>query len=910
MNWGRLWHRRKRDRELDDELSAHFRMAAEDRIERGEHPLEAEKNVRREFGNELLVRETTREMWAWASWERMTQDLKYSLRGMRRNKMFTLVTVLTLALGIGVNTAIFTLVNAVMFNTLPVSRPSELYRLGRGDNCCVMSGYQNGQDFALFSYELYKTLREGMPEIEHLAAFQASPQFVNIRRSGSADPGSSFKSEYVSANYFDLFGIHPELGSFFTAADETRGSTPTLVLSHRAWKTYLGGDPGIIGSSLLIKGKPFVVVGVAPPEFYSETLRSDPPDCWLPAVTEPLLEGTNNLLERSGKMWLYLMGRIKPGVARGELESKINIEAKRWYLAQAGSKLTPKTRSDIENQFIPLTGASGGVDLMSIQYRNGLVLLMSLSSLVLLIACANVANLLLARGTAQRAQNSLKLALGASRARMTRQALTDSLILSLFGGAAGLALAFAATKLIVVLAFRGARFVPISVTPSLTVLAFAFAVSIVTGLLFGIAPAWIETRSDPADALRGASRSTPGAAMLPQKLLVVAQAALSFVLLTGAGLLTESLWNLEHQHFGFLTDQRVLVKVSTALKDYTPERIANVYRLLHDRLSQLPGIASVGFAMYAPMTGNNWNDYIWVEGTGPAHQPGDVYYDRVSPGYFDAIGTRLLQGRVIDESDQPSSRRVAVVNQTFVAWYCKGRIPIGMRFGTDGPEHATDYEIVGIVEDAKYNSTYRPAYPTAFFPLLQPELNANGTLSSDNFIGDIALHVNGSNDLERLLRKTVEQVDANLGVIDVVGYGEQFALQFNQERLIATLTQLFGALALTLASIGLYGLVALSVVRRTAEIGVRMALGATRSRVVTMILTGAVFQVGLGIAIGLPVSLAGARLVQHQLFGVSTYNPMAMAGATVLLIVCTIVAALIPAGRAAIVDPMRALRIE
>jgi len=408
MNWKWLLRRRRLDHELDEEMRAHLRMAIEDRTERGEKPAEAERNARREFGNELLVRETTRDMWGWAAWERTAQDLRYALRQMWWNKGFTLVTVLTLALGIGVNTAIFTLLHAVMFNALPVERPAELYRLGKGDNCCIMTGYQNGQDFALFSYDLYKTLRDGTPEIKHMAAFQAAPQMVSIRRGGSSEAGRPLKAEYVSANYFDLFGIQPDLGSFFHAYDEVRGKAPTVVLSHRAWQAYFGGDSGMIGSSLLIKGKAFTVVGIAPPAFYGETLRSDPPDCWLPVATEPILEGTNNLFERPGKMWLYVMGRVPPGTHPKVLESKINVEAKRWYLAQAGPQLDSKNRSRIEDQFIPLMSAGGGVETMSIAYRNGLVLLMSLSSLVLLIACANVANLLLARATAQRARISLK----------------------------------------------------------------------------------------------------------------------------------------------------------------------------------------------------------------------------------------------------------------------------------------------------------------------------------------------------------------------------------------------------------------------------------------------------------------------------------------------------------------------
>lgn len=907
-----MFKRRKRAQcDFSSELESHIALEADRLRAEGLTETEAYARARRAFGNVTRSQERFYESGR-AQWlDHLTQDIGYALRRSRRSKAFVFVAVATLALGIGVNTAIFTLLHAVMFNTLPVYRPAGLYRLGSGDNCCVMTGYQNGQDFALFSYSLYETLRAETPEIKDLAAFQAAPDIVSIRRSGSAEPGRSFKTEYVSANYFDLFGIQPALGALFSARNEIRGSAPAAVVSYRAWETNYSRDPALIGSNVLIKGKAFTVVGVAPPSFYGETLRSDPPEFWLPLATEPWVNGTNNLFDRPEKLWLYVMGRVLPGAHTRALESKLNVEAKRWFLAQAGSHLSAKDRRDIEEQFIPLTKASGGVGLMSIRYRDALFLLMSLSSLVLLIACANVANLLLARGTALRTQISLRLALGASRGRITRQAFTDSVLLSLLGGAAGLALAFATTRLILMLAFRGSHYVPIDASPSLPVLAFAFAVSVATGLLFGIAPAWIQTHSDPADALRGASRSTPAAATLPQKLLVVAQVALSLVLLTGAGLLTESLRNLEQQNFGFRTDHRVLVKLDPALGGYTEQRLAGTYRRLQERLSSIPGVISASLSMYAPMTGNNVNDLIWVEGTGAAPQTRAASYDRVSSGYFDTIGTRLLEGRVIGDRDLPSSRRVAVVNRTFVDLYFKNRNPLGRRFGLEGPEHAADYEIIGVVEDAKYNSTYRPAYPTFFLPLLQMEKQADGSLSRDNFIGSIELHVSGNTDqLELLVRRTVEQVDSNLAVMGIVSYGQQLSLWFNQERLVATLTQLFGLLALILASVGLYGLVTLGVVRRTSEIGVRIALGASREKIVALLLRAAIIQVILGVAIGLPLTLAGARLIQHQLFGVGSYDPATLLGAVILLAACATVATLVPACRAAAGDPMLALRIE
>ncbi len=574
---------------------------------------------------------------------------------------------------------------------------------------------------------------------------------------------------------------------------------------------------------------------------------------------------------------------------------------------QAGSNIGAGERTAIANQHIHLTPAGSGVGTLRDNYKQGLRLLMIVAGLVLLIACANIANLLLARGTAGRIQASIRLALGAPRHRLIRQTLIESILLAMLGGVAGLAVAFIGTRAILLLAFRGASFVPIQAWPSLPVLGFAFGLSLVTGMVFGILPAWISARLEPAEVLRGANRSTGNSSTLPQKSLVVFQAALSLVLLAYAGTLTKSLSNLEHQQFGFETSGRVMVSVSPAFTGYSPDRVHALYQQLEQRLPQIAGVQSASLSQYSPMEGTNWDSGIHFEGR---PEGTSASWLRVSPHYFETIGTRLLRGRVIDERDTPNSRMVTVVTQNFVKKFFPNEDPIGKRFGM---ENQSDYEIIGIVEDAKYLDARDQPWPTFFLPLLQMTKAhwAESGLVRSNFIHDIELRVAGNTkDLEPTLRRTIAEIDPNLTVLKVRSFGEQLSVNFNQERLLARLTALFGLLALAVATVGLYGITSYSVVRRTSEIGVRIALGASRAGIVSMVLGSAVLQIGLGLAIGIPVALWGANILANQLYGVKAHDPLMLAGATAILGVCGVLAGLVPAFRAAGIDPIKALRTE
>jgi len=837
----------------------------------------------------------------------LMQDLRYALRRLRQSPGFAVVSVITLALGIGANTAIFTLVHAVMLKSLPVANPKQLYRLGNEDNCCVIGGLQD--NWAIYSYALYQQFRDHTPEFSAMAAFQAGLENVSVRRSRSTGPAEPFVGEFVSGNYFSMFGLGAFAGRVITPEDDKANAAPVAVMSYRTWQQHFGLDPSVIGATFTVNTVTYTVAGIAPPGFFGDQLRPDPPDFWLPLATEPVLDGKDGLLNRPDSHWLYIIGRVKPGGKLPSVQSEVTVELQRWLSAQPD--LTAHDRSELGKQHIVLAPAGGGVQNLQTETAAGLRLLMTISGLVLLITCANIANLLLARGAATRFETAVRMALGASRQRLIRQIITESVLLGILGGLAGLLVAFEGTRTILLLGFRGAHYVPISAMPSLPVLGFAFLLSLVTGVVFGVAPAWITSHSDPAEALRGAGRSTRDRSSLPRKSLVVLQVALSAILLVGAGLLTQTLRNLENQRFGFETQGRLIVRVNPALAGYKLEKLYGLYQQLEQRLPQIPGVLSASFSLYSPMRGDNWSFGIHVEGHPPDERIG-ASFDRVGPHYFETIGTRLLRGRVIGDEDTPTSRQIAVINETFARKFFSKEDPVGKRFGLGDVSHSGDFEIVGIVEDAKYQNAREPAYATFFLPFLQttkdPKLS---WVVYSQYIGDIELRVAGKpENLEAAVRRAVADIDPNLTVLDMMSLSEQLDRNFNQDRLIARLTELFGVLALVLACVGLYGVTAYSVARRTSEIGIRMALGANRAAVLALVLRAALMQLALGLAIGIPVALAGGRFLAHQLYGVKSHDPVIVGSAALVLAACALLAGFVPARRAASIDPMQALRTE
>jgi predicted permease len=575
-----------------------------------------------------------------------------------------------------------------------------------------------------------------------------------------------------------------------------------------------------------------------------------------------------------------------------------------------------------QQQTLHLTPGGGGVAAMKDQYQDGLKLLLVAAGCVLLVACGNLANLMLARGLKDRTQTSVRVALGASRQRLVRKSLVECVTLAVIGGALGVAVAYAGTRLILHLAFQVGgpnNYVPIDATPSWPMLLFALGVSLLTGVIFGIAPAWVTSHADPVEALRGANRAVGGGSSWAQKSLVIAQAAVSLVLLSAAALLGQSLRNLEHQNFGFETEGRYIAWINPMLGNYKAEQLEPMFRQIDDRLRQIPGVRMVAPALYAPMTGDSWNNGIRVEGRPEPGAKEDTSsgWTRVMPGFFETVGAKIVLGRPISDEDTQATRKVAVVNEAFAKRFFKNQNPIGQHFGPDKIKYSSLYEIVGVVRDMRY-MTYGykdPVGPMFWLPETQTvqyddPAYASGELWS-HYLYNIVIWAPGNPPgMEERVRKALAAVDPNLVLYGVDPYGKVVSSDFQQENMIATLTTLFGVLGLVLAAVGLYGVMAYAVEQRTREIGVRMALGADRGRVMKMVLQGSFLQIGIGLALGIPAAIGAGKLMSEQLFGVKPWDPIMLMLATLLLCFAALLASVIPARRAAGVEPMVALRSE
>ncbi|MGO9936689.1 MAG: ABC transporter permease [Terracidiphilus sp.] len=847
----------------------------------------------------------------------LQQDLAFAFRQLGKTPGFTVTVLLTLALGIGANSAIFTLVNAILLHNLPVTDPKTLIRIGDKDDCCVNSGWSDDGDYSLFATDTYSMFKKGLPEFEELAAMESGYAWrpITVRRAGPQTQAKSVTATFVSGNYFRVFGLSPAAGRLFMDADDQKGAPITVVMSYDAWQQDYAGNSSVVGSAFYVNTKPATIIGVAPKGFYGDRIDTNPPKYFLPMNSMDTVIGAPYFTDPDTR-WAYMIGRIKPGTSLPALQAKASTLLKQQFAPlktftdQRAKKVLPLTH-------VLLAPGGGGIQNMQDGYKDHLKLLQWIAALVLLVACANIANLLLVRGMSRRAELSIRSALGAQRSRIVRQLLTESVLLSGMGGLLGLAVSCLGAYALLALAFPNQHDMPVSASPSPLVIGFSVALSLVTGILFGLAPALMAARTQPAEALRSNARTTAHGASILQRALVALQAALSLVLLVAAGLFAQSLSKAENVDMKLDATNRYIAHINPQSAGYKNTEVEPLYQTIVDRFHAIPGVLKVGLATYTPMESNNWGSGVKVQGEPDLNK--GASWVKGTPEYFDSVGTRVLMGRGFTLQDTMNAPPVAVVNQEFVKLFFGNRNPIGHRFGFSGPGRAGmdgAHEIVGVVEDTTYTSVYWKNHAMYFLPLTQLAGSANDPFFSIDkdqsmYAGALVIQTNRPiPGFEKIVGDTLASINPNLTIVKFQTFQQQIDDRFVSERLIARLTSLFGLLALLLAAIGLYGVTAYTVVRRTPEIGIRMALGAARSRVIGAVMRGAMLQTVAGLAIGVPVAIFCVRFVKSQLFEITSVNVPVMIIAIGVLVLAAAIAGIIPARRAASIDPVRALRIE
>ena len=837
--------------------------------------------------------------------QELLRDLVYGLRMLRKSPGFTAVVILSLALGIGANTAIFSLIDSVILKLLPVRDPRQLTALTDPANGGVSIGTSTGERQILSNRE-FESLRARCPVFSGMFAVQSEMS----RNSGSLNGGAieEVHTRLVSGDYFTVLGASPLIGRAFAPSDEKGpGSAPYAVASYEYWQRRFGGSSSVLDTRVRIGNAHLSIVGVMRPAFYGENV-GEVPDLWIPLAMQPeIMPGRQWLADDPGHiaekvMWLQVIGRRKPGVSLAEAQANVDVVFKQ-IVAEEFSQLS-RSRPEILKQNLKLHDAANGVSYLRGNFGNPLLILMGVAGLVLAIACANVANLLLARAAARQKEMAVRLALGASRARIVRQFLTESLALAALGGIAGSLLAVYGVALLIHLVDDSAI---LDLRPDLRMLAFTVGVCLLTGFLFGLAPAWRSSRSSAGGALKEAGRGlTAGAARIGLgKILVIGQIALSTVLLVGAGWFIRTLRNLENVDLGYSREKLVLVGADLLTAGYDGDRLPIAYEELRRRLAQIPGVRSVTYSGNGLFSGSESGDRVSVEGYHPQKRGDDSSrFDRVGPHYFAGVGIPILLGRDIEERDTASAESVCVVNETFAKFYFGDANPIGKHVTDEFPDTRKTFTIVGVARDARDHSLRRKIDRRFYLSALQP--------------------------LGRYTPRVIYEMRASAIAASVIEAARKQILAFNpaipqgrartmdailddnmrQERLIAQLSTALGGLALLLACIGLYGVLSYNVARRTNEIGIRMALGAGRASLIGMILGETAALIGIGLACGIPASLACARFVESRLFGLKAADPLTLAAALAILSFVAVAAGYVPAHRASRVDPLVALRDE
>jgi predicted permease len=928
--WGWLIGRRKRMMEdLEQDIRDYIERETQDNIERGMSPEEARYAALRKFGNVTRVKEETREVWTLVWLERLWQDVHYGLRQLCRSPGFTAVALLSLALGIGANTAIFSLIDAVLFKLLPVQHPQQLALLtwtSKGFPDGVINSMSGNWDQdksgrstgTSFSYPSYEQIRDRNDVFSSVTALAANESDLNVGYKGQAGRADG---QLVSGTFFSALGVQPVLGRALTPDDDRIGASPAAVISYGYWQRRFGHDPGVVGQTITVNGTPFGIVGVSPPEFYG-LQPGRAVEVWLPLHSQPQVEpgwspggppqGTppvGSKFAARDDWWVLIVGRVKPGVSEEQAKAASDVIFQQSLAAYVKRSAKAETVPQLE-----LRPGSKGLEYLRNQFSKPLFILMAIVGMVLLIACANVANLLLARGTLRQREIAVRLAVGAGQGRIVRQLLTESVLLAVLGGALGLMLAFWSTHLLVAFMSSGREPLSLNVTPDPVVLGFTAAVALLTGILCGLSPALRRSQTDlttalkeSAGTLRGATQGQHGLRWGLGKTLVVTQVSLSVLLLVDALLFVRTLTNLENVNAGFNRRNLLLFGIDATQDGYNGQRLADFYQQLAQRLESLPSVRSVSMSAQRLIGGGVSINGLSISGyaasTGEKSSHLQTHVNRVGPRFFATMGIPLVLGRAIDEGDTAAAAKVAVVNEKFVHQFLGGENPIGRRFGFGDQTSSADYGIVGVVGDAKYSDLRREVPATVYVPYGQ-NLDALGPMNFE------VRTAGNPMDVLSAVRSAAQDMDRNLALYQVKTQMEGISDSLFQERLFARLTSFFGALAALLACVGIYGVMAFAVSRRTREIGIRMALGATRGGVTAMVLRETCVLVVVGMAIGIALALGTSRLISAWLYGLRSTDPLTMATAASLMVAVALLAGYIPSRRAAKVDPMVALRYE
>jgi predicted permease len=832
------------------------------------------------------------------------KDVRFGLRTLARQPAFAAVATLTLALGIGADTAIFTLFNAILLQSLPVRDPSRLVLFSDRSGEGTQVGDTPTGRWQLFSSDIYQFFKSQPLGFESLAAVRSGESPVSLRVLTPSDHGNQAaraQAHLVSGNYFEVMGVAAAAGRTLTVDDDRAGAAPAAVISYGFWSERMHADPRLVGATVSLNGTAFTIVGVMPREFFGERVRR-PPDFWMPLIFQPQIELRPSYLDKVNSYWLILVGRLANGATREQAQTAASGALRRYVSAQGGAVLSEARKAQLRDMRIELVDGARGISGLRQSYSQPLRVLLVVVLLVLLIACANVGNLLLSRAAARRPEISVRLALGATRGRLVRQLLIESALLAVGGAIAGLLLARWIVS--VTLSQIVSRGTPLHATLDARVLLFTAAVTGAAAIVFGLMPALAAGDTDLTTTLKSGGRGAAGSGRGARatRALVVAQIAISLVLLVGANLFARNLLSLERQPLGFDADRVLLARVNPRLAGYTPASASVLHRKLYDRVSALPGVTSATIARYSPLSGSRSVNGGTIEGyKPPSGDEVDLETIPVGPSYPSTFGMTLLQGRAIGPQDVAGAPNVAMVNETFVRQFLPRDNPIGRHLQVND---VRGIEIVGVLRDARFRNDRDPILPTVFTALAQE----NSQFALD---AEIAIRTAGDPaSAAAELRRAVAEVDPNLPVNDPKTLREQVASNFDTERLATRLIAAFGGLALLLACVGLYGVVTQAVVRRTNEIGVRMALGAQRGEVVWMILRETLALLLVGLAIGIPVAAGAARLVASQLAGLRTIAPDAFLLSAAGLALVAVVTGLLPAARASRVDPIQALRCE